>query len=197
MNGSTWSQQTPATSPPARGYGSMAFDPINQVAILFGGGLTDTWAWNGSNWIQQHPSTSPPAPRWGAAMTFDGSAQLITLTGGYGSGTGNGYYNDTWQWTGSTWSQVLAPGIGLVSLQASAPRVGLSPSGGSEQLDAVATFSDGSQQDVTQTVAWSANTGGVVLSSRPLRWGSRPRPRLGRPSFRPPTFPPGSRGASL
>ena len=33
----TWSQQYPATSPPARAFSSMAYDPVHRQVVLFGG----------------------------------------------------------------------------------------------------------------------------------------------------------------
>ena len=52
-DGSTWTKQAPATSPPARQYGSMAYDAATGNVVLFGGGggssglspLGDTWTW--------------------------------------------------------------------------------------------------------------------------------------------------------
>jgi hypothetical protein len=58
-NGSSWAQQHPAQSPPARNDASMVYDSDHHVALLFGGlGLTegqtgplnDTWSWDGGNW---------------------------------------------------------------------------------------------------------------------------------------------------
>jgi hypothetical protein len=57
-DGTTWTQQRPATSPPARFDGAMAYDVITGTAVLFGGTdsagslLGDTWTWNGTNWKQ-------------------------------------------------------------------------------------------------------------------------------------------------
>jgi hypothetical protein len=47
-NGSTWTQLSPSTSPPARDDASMAYDPGTGQLVLFGGyanggGLSDTW----------------------------------------------------------------------------------------------------------------------------------------------------------
>jgi hypothetical protein len=48
-DGSTWTKQTPAASPPARSDASMAYDVATGNTVLFGGGLngsfTDTWTW--------------------------------------------------------------------------------------------------------------------------------------------------------
>jgi hypothetical protein len=53
-NGTTWTQQAPATSPPTRWVATMAYDAATSTLVLFGGQgnrerwLSDTWAW-GSN----------------------------------------------------------------------------------------------------------------------------------------------------
>ncbi len=60
-NGSTWTKQTPATSPPPQGQASMAYDAATGNVVLFGGdNLGGTWVWNGSTWTKQAPATSPP-----------------------------------------------------------------------------------------------------------------------------------------
>src|ERR1019366_8461497 len=87
----TWTELSPLTSPPARWFASMAYDPSTGQLVLFGGSdgsgeLADTWTWNGSTWAEQLPSTSPPA-RQGASMAFDpASGQLVLFGGVDGSG---------------------------------------------------------------------------------------------------------------
>jgi hypothetical protein len=55
----TWTQQHPATSPPARYGASMSYDQATGDAVLFGGVgssgsyLGDTWTWNGTTWTQE------------------------------------------------------------------------------------------------------------------------------------------------
>ena len=115
-NGTTWTQQSPATSPPARYFASMAYDPATGHLVLFGGFqlgpggvytesgyLNDTWTWSGSTWTQLSPATSPPA-RFGASMAYDsGTGQLVLFGGG---GATAGPDNDTWTWNGTTWTQL-------------------------------------------------------------------------------------------
>lgn len=85
---------------------ALAFDPVSQRTILFGGiplgTLTprnETWAWDGMVWTQLHPTQSPPAARAHgmAADTF--RSRLVTVTPGNPSG-------GTWEWDGSNWSMV-------------------------------------------------------------------------------------------
>jgi hypothetical protein len=49
-NGTTWTQQEPVASPPARSEAAMASDPATGTVVLFGGqsnsgSLDDTWTW--------------------------------------------------------------------------------------------------------------------------------------------------------
>jgi hypothetical protein len=70
---SRWTRLEPATVPYARENGAMAWDPIAQELVLFGGysGFyhSDLWAWNGTNWVarpeslnRRRPSGPAPAP---------------------------------------------------------------------------------------------------------------------------------------
>src|SRR5580698_500832 len=57
-----WTEQSPATSPPATNNPSMAYDAALGEVVLFGGSSgNQTWTYNGTTWTQQHPATSPPA----------------------------------------------------------------------------------------------------------------------------------------
>jgi hypothetical protein len=51
---STWTKLTPATSPAARQNGRLAYDPLSQRLVLFGGYagffFSDIWSWTGTNW---------------------------------------------------------------------------------------------------------------------------------------------------
>ena len=83
----TWTQLSPATSPPARDFASMAYDPATGQMVLFGGMgiggsyLDDTWTWNGTTWTQQYPATSPSAREF-ASMAYDpATGQLVLFSG--------------------------------------------------------------------------------------------------------------------
>src|SRR5712692_4130014 len=112
-NGSDWTQQHPASSPPARVEASLAYDAASGQFVLFGGthntgfntpDLNDTWIWTGSNWVQQHPAAVPTA-RTQAGLAYDGVSGQLVLFGGKDA-TGYGVtVNDTWIWTGSNWVQ--------------------------------------------------------------------------------------------
>src|SRR5262249_20094684 len=109
-DGTTWTQQHPATSPPVRDTFPMAFDSATQTTVLSGGysisvGIhNDTWTWDGTNWRQQHPSSSPSARGSGRQMAYDAaSGQLILFGGGNPNGA---FYGDTWEWSGTNWIQL-------------------------------------------------------------------------------------------
>jgi hypothetical protein len=103
-----WTEQSPAASPPARSFASMAYDSANGTVVLFGGStsargsvgssLGDTWTWNGTTWTEQSPAVSPPA-RWAASMAYDAATKTVMLFGGVDS------KNDTWTWNGTTWTE--------------------------------------------------------------------------------------------
>jgi len=56
-DGSTWTQLHPATVPPARENGRMAYDPTRNNIVMFGGYagafMSDTWTYDGTNWKVQ------------------------------------------------------------------------------------------------------------------------------------------------
>ena len=102
----TWTEQSPAATPPTREGASMAYDPATGEMVLFGGEATaafldDTWTWNGTTWTQLSPATSPPA-RYGASMAFDPATGDMVLFGGVDT---SGLLDDTWTWDGSTWTE--------------------------------------------------------------------------------------------
>ena len=106
-DGRTWTQASPATSPPAREGATMAYDPAIGRLVLFGGvgassELNDTWTWDGRTWTQASPATSPPA-RWGASMAYDPASGNIVLFGG--RSPSRALLGDTWTWDGRTWTQ--------------------------------------------------------------------------------------------
>jgi Galactose oxidase, central domain len=119
-NGTTWTQEDPATSPSPRWRAAISDDPAEGSVVLFGGlgptpplpsganALSDTWTWNGSDWVLQSPSTSPP-PLFSASMTYDAARQTVTMTGGMTNGPDGVTVNDTWTWSGSTWTRVYPP----------------------------------------------------------------------------------------
>ena len=85
-DGTTWTQQSPATSPTARAYASSTYDASSGQIVLFGGidaantVVGDTWTYDGTTWTQQSP-TSNPSGRSDASMTFDPSGKVLLFGG--------------------------------------------------------------------------------------------------------------------
>jgi hypothetical protein len=87
-DGVAWTQRLPATTPSVRRVASMAYDPVRQRTVLFGGfydGFAafydETWEWDGSNWSLQ-TLLPHPAGRSSSAMAFDAARGEIVLFGG-------------------------------------------------------------------------------------------------------------------
>jgi hypothetical protein len=103
-DGTTWTHQHPATSPPGRYGAAMAYDAATGTVVLFGGfrfpaARSDTWTWDGTTWTQQSPATRPGA-RWLASMAYDAATGTVVLFGGQ-SGGGGTELGDTWTWGSS------------------------------------------------------------------------------------------------
>ncbi len=117
-----------ATSPPERTGAAVATDVARGRVVLFGGSAgdgslesyySDTWEWNGTGWTSITTSNGPVA-RKGQAAVFDAARGKTLLFGGtnviYQRGasfydpaarlTSGGDFNDTWEWDGTTWTEV-------------------------------------------------------------------------------------------
>jgi hypothetical protein len=115
-----WTQVLPdstspnVTQPAARYFHgvSYAYDAARQRTVVFGGStgtayLNDTWEWDGTRWTPVQadtatPGSSQPPQRESASMA--GSPQSRTLL--FGGSDDNGFFNDTWQWTGTNWTKL-------------------------------------------------------------------------------------------
>jgi hypothetical protein len=88
---------------------AMAFDPVNEKTLLFGGGNTraaedalflgDTWLWDGEDWIQV-ADTGPSARRRFALATDPNRKRVVLFGGENADGT---FSRETWEWDGSEW----------------------------------------------------------------------------------------------
>jgi hypothetical protein len=111
-DGCNWTQQFPPTSPPARVWSQMVYDPVTRTVLLFGGTNTpdgndsysDTWEWNGltRTWRELQP-TSHPSARTTNPMAYDPRTRTVVLLGGVA--TNLTALNDTWTWNGINWVQ--------------------------------------------------------------------------------------------
>jgi uncharacterized protein (TIGR03437 family) len=112
-DGTTWTQQSPTYSPPARRSHMMAWDDARGQVVLYGGtaalydagGMEDTWVWDGANWTVKD-MWGVPGLVWDAAMTYDSDRRRIVMTGGFVPGAG---YNDdemtSYEWDGQQWDR--------------------------------------------------------------------------------------------
>lgn len=106
----------PLPNPPGLSNAAMAYDPLDNYTVLFGGiegypGTTsnETWAFVRGNWTELHPPVSPPATN-GAFLTYDSSdgylllyEALVVVPGGGGA---------TWSFVHGVWTnRTPAPGL--------------------------------------------------------------------------------------
>ncbi len=118
-DGATWQRETSSPHPPARAFGTSAYDAVRQETILFGGltagGTTyydDTWVWDGSSWTQRTPTTKPSTRAW-STMAADPASGSVILVGGIAGATtttGNTLLADVWFWDGSVWIESTSQG---------------------------------------------------------------------------------------
>ena len=128
----TWANVT-APGPTVRNGAAMAYDPLRNTILMFGGindeatgAFGETWEWDTvtKTWSQLSVSPSPPA-RGGAGMVYDVANDRMVLHGGWDPATGL-LLADTWAWdpVAAAWSN-LAPGAGPNFYPRSVPRLRL------------------------------------------------------------------------
>lgn len=113
-NGATWQEIPTPVHPNGRAGHAMAFDPVGQRVILFGGwdgssSLDDTWAWDGQSWTQLTSPASPSGRRDLQMTSAIGSTGLL-LFGGTEATSGGALgtpRSDTWRWDGSQWTELF------------------------------------------------------------------------------------------
>jgi hypothetical protein len=110
-DGVNWTQIATAHVPPGRYGEGLAFDSSRNRTVMFGGHsanrLNDTWEYDGTDWIQVTTATSP-APRMWHSAGYDPSRQRTVIFGGdYLTANTLGPNNETWEYDGVTWSQLL------------------------------------------------------------------------------------------
>ena len=104
-----WKALRTPKSPPGRTFPAMAYDPIRQQVVMFGGGSAnsdpfrnDTWTWDGIDWTQVQPTTSPQ-PGMYLRMVFDAKLRSLILVR---QSNLPGDALETWSWSGLTWTRV-------------------------------------------------------------------------------------------
>jgi PKD repeat protein len=112
-----WENLTPNGSiqPAARWAGLMAWDPVNQEMVLFGGrnngtDLNDTWVYGSTGWTQLFPTTQPSIRQTQfSVFAYDPTLHADYLYGGvcflcfYPN-----YHNDSWTFVNGTWTNITA-----------------------------------------------------------------------------------------
>lgn len=110
FDGTSWSQRSSATAPPARYGRKLAFDSARGRVIAFGGDMgaslvaptSELWEWDGTTWTER--TLSGPSPRNFFALAYDEVRRRLVLFGG---SVNQQPLGDTWEFDGRTWTQAL------------------------------------------------------------------------------------------
>jgi hypothetical protein len=109
---------TPATCPSPRAGAMMAYYPTEDALLLFGGFSTaglfspinadnDTWLYANSTWTNITATAgTAPSPRFEGVMSYDPSDNYVVLFGG--SDANGNSLEDTWKFSGGTWTNLSA-----------------------------------------------------------------------------------------
>lgn len=106
-----WTHDTSAVHPPPLAAAAMAYDPVVNEMVLFGGeakgGATsdETWLWSGGKWSQDKLATAPSS-RAEALMAYSPANKGLLLFGGAAHTTNPTSLTDTWLWTRSGWRKL-------------------------------------------------------------------------------------------
>jgi len=103
----TWIQQS--NLPQATYTPGCAYDSLNQLVYVFGGGdasaphsTLDHWDWTVVPPVWVNDTSGTPSERLGLAMAADDAGNLVV----FGGLNGSGLLQDTWKWDGTAWTQI-------------------------------------------------------------------------------------------
>ena len=105
--GTAWALLTTSGTPPtARSYAPLAFDPLRNRVVLFGGSgpaspLGDTWELATAEWSQP-PAPVSPLDRRMSVLAYDARRGRAVLLGGCGRS------DWPWEWDGNNWQRKIA-----------------------------------------------------------------------------------------
>lgn len=163
FNGEFWTKRN-ISSPPGVYRSSMAYDPIRQKMVIYGGydgvsvGST-TWEYDGVTWVAR---TLPgPGPRQRHAMAFDPERGVMVLFGG--NNTGTTFLGDTWTYNGIAWT--LASNSGPSSRRY--PAMAFDPTSGRMLLYG-GVGGSGNGQCLRDTWAWNGSAWTSLSVDSPL-----------------------------
>ena len=114
-NASGWTQLSPTASPGATAGIDLAYGVNSGVMVMYGGtppgffggpALDETWTFDGTTWTQVFP-TNTPGGLAHYSMCYDNARDVAVLYGGMFSTQLVGDSNQTWEWNGTNWTQVV------------------------------------------------------------------------------------------
>lgn len=109
LEGDVWSRVETTDAPERADGAAMAFDPLSEVMVLFGGrrgtgGSNETWEYDGIDW-RRIDTAALPRRRIHAGLVFDPVRERIVMFGGgmFGDRADATDFADTWEYDGSDW----------------------------------------------------------------------------------------------
>jgi Galactose oxidase, central domain len=117
FDGSSWTQLFPVGNPGPRLNVYLAQSPSIGRLVLFGGAFPvnvangTTWEFDTQTvtWTNKTPIGPNPSPRQLAHLVYDSWRGRTVLFGGT-NGPTTTFYNDTWEWDGTSWANVSPAG---------------------------------------------------------------------------------------
>jgi hypothetical protein len=112
----SWTQLDPTGHPLDRYRFSMAYDPIDNYTVAFGGCTSSacspldssTWAYSNDSWRALAPTTHPSA-RIYYTIAYSATADTLQLFGGSSAvGPPESPLSDTWNFTGGNWTSITS-----------------------------------------------------------------------------------------